>query len=511
MLYPISTCVLPGAPSGQLYKHIVYVGEDGHIHDLVASLKPVPGGFAPEGVWKYNLDITAAANATVKATNAIQPNYLSPVPNAVGHVWAMSTLVGSIYVFQIVYWGADEQIHVLFPVGYGYFFRGEPGIPGDPGDFLDGGDDDDDPANSPPLGFDYDLGEPNAQASPAGWVDQLITDPSATGSYVSGPPVAGYVDPDGSAATVYFGSNGYLYAVRGAVDDWGGTSTGAPINITELAGNPPVGWDGSAVPLFHNGSDNVFSIDQQGGGLYELSSTDIAATWSAQEVQQKVTKATGSAAQSPLAPPALASSVPAAFSSSGLNVAYITAKGSGVNLCSQPNQGDWSIAYISETAQAPPAGSGSAPISGASNLLAYASDRDHVLLTTPSGQIVDLWYDGKTWHWGLPIRIAGNPLGAGQLANVATGLSTFVTTDKVDHIVYIGGGPISPHLGPFIWELQYEQSQPAVPDNPNNPNFGQKGLPWVAVNATMQAAGPVNVNSWSNAKYVPPIAKAQWT
>jgi hypothetical protein len=51
--------------------------------------------------------------------------------------------------------------------------------------------------------------------------------------------------------------------------------------------------------------------------------------------------------------------------------------------------------------------------------------------------MADLWNDGGTWNWGLPIRIAGDPLGAGQSANVATGMSAFVTPDNVDHIVYI--------------------------------------------------------------------------
>jgi hypothetical protein len=115
---------------------------------------------------------------------------------------------------------------------------------------------------------------------------------------------------------------------------------------------------------------------------------------------------------------------------------------------------------------------------------------------------------------GLPIRIAGNPLGAGQLANGATGMSAFVTPDNMDHIVYIGPDvpdlwPGASDLGAFIWELQYAQGQPEVPNNPNDPNFGQKGLPWVAVNATMQAAGPILVNSWSNPNYVPPTNKAE--
>lgn len=180
MLHPVASCISPGpgAP-GAYYKHIVYLGIDGHLHDLIAPLTPVAGGFAPEGVWKYNFDITAAANAMVNATNAIHPNYLSAVPNAVGHVWAMTTVVGSVNVLHIYYWGADQQIHVLFPVGYGFLFPGEPGTPGDPGDFLDGGGTDPGfPSPTPPsdplsvpLGFEVDLGiQTVLRRQPDGWI-----------------------------------------------------------------------------------------------------------------------------------------------------------------------------------------------------------------------------------------------------------------------------------------------------------------------------------------------------
>jgi hypothetical protein len=73
--------------SGAQFKHIVYIGTDGHLHDLVA-----PFG---TGIWQCNLDIIAANNATMAALNAAQPNLgYGPIPNAQGPVGVSVTPQG---------------------------------------------------------------------------------------------------------------------------------------------------------------------------------------------------------------------------------------------------------------------------------------------------------------------------------------------------------------------------------------------------------------------------------
>jgi hypothetical protein len=529
MLHPIAGYTTTQSANGAQFKHIVYVGKDGHLHGLAAPLNQAAVNQMPNsqlGIWQYNLDITAAAIKTFNARGGLAAG-LTPIPNVIGYVGVMVTGQG---LPQIFYYGDDQdygpQIHVTFPVGPGYFVPGSPGVPPDgdpdPGDYGSGWDSYlSNPPQPPPDGpSDFGDGpDPGGEAgwvtlaSPAGWADYWINDlqnEQVTLNY-PGPPLALYNDPDGTINVVFVNSILHLCVIKGNTNGWSD-----PIDLSATAGVSPSEVFGDASAMFweSDSTEHVFSIygvgaNDETGLVKELWSYSNTSTWGAHDVLHQVKSVVGSSPHSPLAPPANVGSVPAAFDDGAKNVAYIDANGA-VYLCSHPFKGEWTISYISEIAQAPPTAFGSAPsISGPWNLLAYASDRQHVLLLGGAGgEIVDLWDDGSAWHWGLPIRIAGDPLGAGQLANGATGISAFVTPDNVDHIVYIGG-PTSADLGSFIWELQYVQGQPEVPNDPNDPNFGQKGLPWVAVNASMQAGGGINLNSWSNPNYVPPTNSAK--
>lgn len=531
MLHPIAGYTTTLSSNGAQLKHIVYVGRDGHLHDLLAPLNQAAVDFVPGsqlGIWQYNVDITAAATKTFNQRGGLAAGLL-PIPNAIGYVGVVVTGQG---LPQIFYYGDDQQgsgpqIHVTFPVGPGYFVPGDPGMPPDadpdPGDFGSGWDGySSDPPDPPPDGpSDFGDGpDPGGEAgwvtlaSPAGWADYVVTDPQNEAITLNypGPPLALYSEPNGTINVVVENtSNFHLCLIKGNTRGWS-----EPIDLCAAAGVSASEGFGDAAAMFweNDGTEHVFSTYGVGandatGLIKELWSYFNTSTWGGHDVLHEVQSAVGSSPQSPLAPPASVGSVPAAFDDGAKNVAYVDANGA-VCLCSHALKGNWTISYVSQIAQAPPAGSGSAPsISGPWNLLAYASDRQHVLLLSRAGgEIVDLWNDGSAWHWGLPIRIAGNPIGAGQLAQGATGMSAFVTPNNVDHIVYIGG-PTSADLGSFIWELQYVQGQPEVSNNPSDPNFGQKGLPWVAVNASMQAGGGINVNSWSNPNYVPPTTTAE--
>jgi hypothetical protein len=134
MLYPITGYVtgVPGTLSleGPQAKHIIYVGTDGHLRDLVATLNIGPQ--TQIGLWQYNVDITAAANATIEATNAIQRDYFTtPVPNALGNVGAVTAITGSLrasafygglanlLAYMSVAQPAAPRVHVVLTNGTG--------------------------------------------------------------------------------------------------------------------------------------------------------------------------------------------------------------------------------------------------------------------------------------------------------------------------------------------------------------------------------------------------------
>lgn len=471
MLNPIAGYA--STQSGAQFKHIAYVGMDGHLHDLVAPLG---------GAWTYNLDLTAAANATVQATNAIMPSFLAAVPNAVGNVAVSVSGIGGtpqtpgtigIGVPQFFYWGADELIHVIFPVGYGFFFPGTPGQPGDPGDFIDG------------VGFEYDLGEPNGAASPAGWADTpLVSAPGGT-LLPTGPPLAIYTTPDGYVTVIYQGAAGSsaLAMVRGALQDWG-----EPVEISAVAGAPSVGGDASAIYWPEDGTEHVFSVNDEGllKELWSKLATDEI-TWGAHDVLHEV-KSVAADPQDPsstyrpipIAPPAMQGVGTAAgyvWPGDTKNVAYVAADRMHVNLCSHLLTGEWMVTYISEAAFVPPPALANPRLEFQPgippSLLAYTSDVEHVIYIASDGIIVDLWSKGDgNWFW------AGFQGGV----NLETGLSAFVwAAEGTDHIVYITQeGEIS--------EASLKQG---VGPSAN------AGLQWIVTNVSFEVGASVS--------YVPPV------
>jgi hypothetical protein len=146
--------------SGQ--KHIVYVGTDHHLHALKAPL-----GSAGMGIWQYDLDITSAANATVGG-----------VPDAIGHIGVIPpTTPGG--PAQFIYWGADGQMHIIFPV-------------------------------------------------PAGWNDIPLT---SVNQLANGPPSSLYTNVQGLTTVVFFGGDLLIYGLQGSGIDWG---VGNTFNISQL-------------------------------------------------------------------------------------------------------------------------------------------------------------------------------------------------------------------------------------------------------------------------------------
>jgi len=205
----------------------------------------------------------------------------------------------------------------------------------------------------------------------------------------------------------------------------------------------------------------------------------------------------------PIAPPALADSVTAAFvgqlgSQNTKNVAYVDAAGTSVYLCTHALGGTWDIAYISEIATAPPGTppGGKAPIQVA-NLVAYVSDRQHVIVTNTDGRIVDLWGSGGTWNWGRPNQPAQypHPVAVGAPVNLPTGMSAFNSPNNTDSVVYIGSDG-------FIWELTLPQGSSEMPSA--GPGYPPSiGLPWTANNASVMA-GAQSGSLGYNPNYVPP-------
>lgn len=208
--------------SGAQFKHIVYVGQDGHLHDLVAPLNQAP----PDqiGIWRYNLDITAAINSTMNAAMNL------PAPSALGNV---GVYVQAGMPPQIFYYGDDpnlgQQVHVAFPVAAGYFYQGQPPEPPDV-------DNDDIP------GFDgFDTGadgldSPYTQLpSPAGWADFAVTQPPsfpARPLAIYGMPAV----PLDTITVVFLNNDLDLCAGQGNTNGWG-----TAIDITQLAGSPTTG------------------------------------------------------------------------------------------------------------------------------------------------------------------------------------------------------------------------------------------------------------------------------
>lgn len=491
MLYPIAGYTTTDS-SSQQFNHITYVGTDGHLHDLVA-----PNG----GTWKYNLDITAAANATVQALNTAFPSRgFTSIPNARGNVGVYVTQdSGAGGTPQIFYYGTDSLIHVIFPVGLGFFWPGKPETPPDVdlGEGFGGAP----PEDNPDPG-----GEPNpgAPPSPPGWADTwVISTPGGAGVPTS-PPLAIYAaTPDGGNVTVIFsgapgGFAGDLGGVKGAMVSWS-----APSDISALAGEPSVGPDASAIYWDDDGTEHVFSVNQEGllKELWSRWSADTV-TWGAHDVLHEVKDLTptlhpGTNIPHPLAPNALSPSVTASYvlgdgsgAGSSKNVAYIPADTDvhNVYLCSHKLGGNWAITYASAVAiSAPPQskpGLEYAPLATPPSLSAYVSDRQHILFNDVTGTVIDLWTDPSgNWHFGLASTELDVQFQGAAPVNAATGMFAFVA-DGSDHVVFIGDDG-------HIWELSLPQGSSELPGP------ASKGLPWAPFDVTAAVQ--------SNPSYVPPV------
>jgi hypothetical protein len=116
------------------------------------------------------------------------------------------------YFPQVIYLGTDRVIHVIIPVGVGFFWAGNPGLPPDPDSgFGDGfvGDSDIDPGGEPDL---------DVAPSPAGWADFWLINTSEPTP--SGPPLAIINNTPDQKAHVIF-NRGDLFEAIGNTDAGG--------------------------------------------------------------------------------------------------------------------------------------------------------------------------------------------------------------------------------------------------------------------------------------------------
>lgn len=475
--------------SGVSWAHITYVGQDGNLHDLVRR--------QGASQWSYGANITASVNALVNAANNLPTNEgWIPAPVAVGNIGVsvISTGISSELGAIIIYYGADDAIHAIYPVSEGFYWRGTPGAP----DTSDDSPDQPDYPNPPDVGDDDfgdgpDLsggGDPSVAPSSPGYSDTLIVQTAGQ------PPLAVYTNtdmPENPVITVIY-QEGSVFAVKG----YGSTWPLSPVNISRLANNSGFGPDASAVYWPDDGTEHVFCVNLYGllEEFWSHASKDQTA-WGAHdvlhEIKQLVPPPPGVDTMFPMAPKAVPGSPTVAFLSpdSTKNVVYIDADGIQVHLCSHDLSGVWRITDISASAISPSpqkkVGTLEYLINQQTPMLGWASDRIHVLYTSQE-TIVDIWSgSGGEWYWGLPNTfVPGTSSGEPEdyAFNVATGMSSFVwDVEDTDYLIFINQeGHIS--------ELSLKHGSSAPQQGLSN------GLPWKYTNVSAQVG--------SAAGYVPP-------
>jgi hypothetical protein len=484
MLYPIVGYVTRDG-SGVSWAHITYIDRHGDLQDLVLR--------KGSSTWSYGANITALANASVKAANSMDTGVTggntgwSNVPTAKGSL-GVSVIPGNASgsTAQIlIYYGADNSIHAIFPVGQGFYWPGAAGGP-DPGNDPPDGPDDDDagfPGPDIPGG-----GDPEIPPSPASWADAVVASDSAA-------PVTVYTNPLLGVTTVVYPGAAPLMAIKSTGPyPWGPAVT----NISELSGN----YDGPLKPsgFFWSStlSEHIFGVSGEnaagtpgGQSISEFWAQAGAdqTNWSAHNVLTRVTVRdplpAGSDTSGPIAPNALSNSPVAAFvdASGALEYfAYINADGSRIHLCSHGVTGTWSIADISIAAIAPAPRSVPGlleyPVSKPAVLLGWSSDRVHVVYTTSDGSnMTEIWSGPHgSWYWGEPNAQPNSKgsQGSDYGLNLATGITSFVWQDEgVDVLAYI-------NQNGDIVTLTLKHGSAAQTTVPSS------GLPWTFTNVSEQ-------------------------